>query len=95
MIQVHIFVSFIMVLNPRIDFIFQVPSKHNALLVFAPVVPDGYGICYNPMPDNINVCVSAWNSSPETDSKRMMESVRQAFMEGQEVLVRGSAKAKL
>jgi len=76
----------------------QVPSKHNVCLAFAPVVPDGYGVCYNPMPDNINFCCSAWNQSPETVSTDMAESIKGALLDSRDVIqhsTSGSSDAAL
>lgn len=72
----------------------QVPSKHDAVLCFGPAVPNGYGICYNPMPDRINMVVSAWNSSPETDARKMAGEIRKALMDGHNVLLQ-TQQAKL
>ena len=65
----------------------QVPSKHDSLLTFGPVVPDGYGICYNPMPHQINFCVSAWRSCAETDARTLMNSLVQALEDARSVLL--------
>ena len=37
-------------------------------MCYGPVVPDGYGVCYNPHPHNIVVCISAFKSNAETQS---------------------------
>ena len=73
---------------------FQVASKHDALLCFGPVVPDGYGVCYNPMADHINFAVSAWRSCPETDAATFAENLKQSLVDAQNVLLQ-TAGAKL
>jgi carnitine O-acetyltransferase len=65
----------------------QVPSNHDAVLCFGPVVPNGYGICYNPMPERLNFVVSAWNSSPETEVKKLANEIRRALMDGHNLLL--------
>lgn len=35
----------------------QVPAHSNSVLVFGPVVPDGYGVCYNPQENQVNIAV--------------------------------------
>jgi carnitine O-acetyltransferase len=59
-----------------------VPSKEESVLVFGPVVPDGYGLCYNPQESQIIFGVSAFNNNPETDSIKMGNSVRQFTLIG-------------
>ena len=72
----------------------QVPSKFDAVLNFAPVVPDGYGVCYNPMPHQFNYCVSAWNSSPETNSKKLGDSIEKSMLDAHDLLLK-TQKSKL
>ncbi len=73
----------------------QVPSKYDAILCFAPGVPDGYGCCYNPMPNQINYCVSAWNSSPETSAAKYGKAVEQALIDAHDLLLRSQNMSKL
>lgn len=75
-------------------FRFQVPSKEEAVLVFGPVVPNGYGLCYNPQESQIIFGVSAFNCSPETDSNKMANSVRQSLIDMKNLMA-GSVQAKL
>ncbi|XP_063424764.1 carnitine O-acetyltransferase-like [Mytilus trossulus] len=72
----------------------QVPSKEEAVLVFGPVVPNGYGLCYNPQESQIIFGVSAFNCSPETDSNKMANSVRQSLIDMKNLMA-GSVQAKL
>ncbi|XP_076091347.1 carnitine O-acetyltransferase-like [Mytilus galloprovincialis] len=72
----------------------QVPSKEEAVLVFGPVVPNGYGLCYNPQESQIIFGVSAFNCSPETDSNKMANSVRQSLTDMKNLMA-GSVQAKL
>eukprot|EP00794_Sanderia_malayensis_P015982 gene15982-17592_t len=57
----------------------QVPSPYDTVLCFGPTVPDGYGVCYNPMEKHFNFAVSAFNSNPETSSARFAESLKTSF----------------
>ena len=70
----------------------QVPSRHNSLLTFGPVVPDGYGICYNPMPQQINFAVSAWRSCADTNAQTLMDSLHKSLEDARDVLTKTSAK---
>ncbi|KAK2169375.1 hypothetical protein LSH36_10g01024 [Paralvinella palmiformis] len=47
----------------------QVPSSLDTLTCYGPVVPDGYGACYNLQPDFIVVCVSSFLSCGATKSE--------------------------
>lgn len=80
--------------TPIIHFWFQVPSKEEAVLVFGPVVPNGYGLCYNPQESQIIFGVSAFNCSPETDSNKMANSVKQSLIDMKNLMA-GSVQAKL
>ena len=70
----------------------QVPSRHNSLLTFGPVVPDGYGICYNPMPQQINFCVSAWRSCTDTNAQTLTAALHQSLEDARNVLLKTGAK---
>jgi len=65
----------------------QVASKNAMLLNFGPVVPDGYGICYNPQEDQIVASVSSYNNSPETNSEDFISVLRQSYLDMQKTLV--------
>jgi hypothetical protein len=46
----------------------QVPTTMDAFMCYGPVVPDGYGVCYNPHPHNILVCITSFKRHSETRS---------------------------
>ncbi|KAM4597171.1 carnitine O-acetyltransferase-like isoform 1-T1 [Fundulus diaphanus] len=64
----------------------QVPSKTDCVMCFGPVVPDGYGVCYNPMEDHINFAVSAFNSCRETDAAVLAGAVEEALLDMRRLL---------
>lgn len=64
----------------------QVPAKTDCVMFFGPVVPDGYGVCYNPMESHINFSVSAYNSCAETDAARMARSLEKALVDMRDLL---------
>ncbi|ELT93087.1 hypothetical protein CAPTEDRAFT_218819 [Capitella teleta] len=71
----------------------QVASSTKGVLGFAPVIPDGYGLCYNPMEDRFRISISTWRSSPMTDSIKFEQSLKRAFEDSKRVLIEsGSAK---
>lgn len=48
---------------------------------YGPVVPDGYGACYNPQPESILFCVSSFHSCPETSSAKFAKAVEESLAE--------------
>ncbi|XP_028395002.1 carnitine O-acetyltransferase-like [Dendronephthya gigantea] len=59
----------------------QIGSKYDIVACFGPVVPDGYGICYNPQSNCVRYTVTAFNSNAQTDSVKMGEAVQRSFDE--------------
>lgn len=65
-------------------------------MCYGPLVPDGYGCCYNPRKDSIVFGTSALNSSPETQSAIFKEALEQSLEDMHRVLVEeDGVKAKL
>lgn len=73
----------------------QVPAKADLMMLFGPVVPDGYGICYNPQADHINFSVSAFNTSPETNSDQFAANLVESLLEMNQLLATAPPAAKL
>ncbi|KRT83273.1 hypothetical protein AMK59_3062, partial [Oryctes borbonicus] len=44
----------------------QVATRCDGFMCYGPLVPDGYGCCYNPRPMDMNFAVSAFVENPET-----------------------------
>uniref|UniRef100_A0A4D5R9U8 Carnitine O-acetyltransferase n=1 Tax=Scolopendra viridis TaxID=118503 RepID=A0A4D5R9U8_SCOVI len=72
----------------------QVAAKCNALMCYGPLVPDGYGCCYNPRANDMNFGISACNSSPETQAVKFREALEKSLTDMHDVLMQ-SQKAKL
>lgn len=72
----------------------QVPAKTDCVMFFGPVVPDGYGVCYNPLETHINFSISAYNSCAETNAARMAHYLEKALLDMRELLQR-HPRAKL
>lgn len=72
----------------------QVPSKTDCVMCFGPVVPNGYGVCYNPMSDHINFAISAFKSCEETSAARLAEAVQGALLD-MRTLLEQTPKSKL
>lgn len=45
------------------------------------MVPDGYGVCYNPMDDHINFAVTAFNSCEETNATKLSKFLEDALLD--------------
>ncbi|CAL4073793.1 unnamed protein product, partial [Meganyctiphanes norvegica] len=74
----------------------QVPARCEAFMCYGPLVPDGYGCCYNPRANSIFIGTSACNSSPETDSATFRAALEQSFMDMHDaLLLDGGLKSKL
>ncbi|KAM7393348.1 hypothetical protein PAMA_008146 [Pampus argenteus] len=72
----------------------QVPSKTDCVMCFGPVVPNGYGVCYNPMNDHINFAVSSFNSCKETNTAHLAQAVEGALID-MRTLLEQTPRAKL
>lgn len=72
----------------------QVPSQTDCVMCFGPVVPNGYGVCYNPMNNHINFAVSAFNSCKETAAAQLAQAVVDALLD-MRTLLEQAPRAKL
>ena len=72
----------------------KVPAKSDCVMCFGPVVSDGYGVCYNPKDQHINLAVSSFSTCPETDTARMVQGVETALLD-MRTLLESTPKAKL
>lgn len=63
----------------------QVPSVYDIYLCFGAVVPDGYGVCYNPQSDQFILSVSSFRDCPETDSLLFGSKLVESLQEMREV----------
>ncbi|XP_069173979.1 choline O-acetyltransferase [Procambarus clarkii] len=59
----------------------QVPTLSDSWMGYGPVVPDGYGASYNPHPDYIVFCLSAFNSCEETSTLEFGRNLERALDE--------------
>lgn len=61
--------------------------NYDMFLCFGAVVPDGYGVCYNPREKQIIFSVSCFHSSPDTDSIRFLKNMSENLVEMRDMLV--------
>lgn len=59
----------------------QVGSKTDCVMCFGPMVPDGYGVCYNPMDEHINIAITAFNSCEDTNAAKFARAVEEALLD--------------
>uniref|UniRef100_F6Z7S5 Choline O-acetyltransferase n=1 Tax=Ornithorhynchus anatinus TaxID=9258 RepID=F6Z7S5_ORNAN len=59
----------------------QVPTTMDMFCCYGPVVPDGYGACYNPQPEHILFCISSFHDCKETSSGRFAKAVEESLVE--------------
>lgn len=57
----------------------------DTFMCYGPVVPDGYGVCYNPHPHDIIVCISAFKSFAETQSDYFAYTLEGSLLQMQEL----------
>ncbi|CAL8343159.1 unnamed protein product [Lota lota] len=64
----------------------QVGSRTDCVMCFGPAVPDGYGVCYNPMEEHVNLAVTAFNSCEETHAAKYSTAVEKALLDMRDLL---------
>lgn len=60
----------------------------DAFMCYGPVVPDGYGVCYNPHPYNIVVCIAAFQANTETQADYFAYTLEGSFLQMQELCLK-------
>lgn len=81
-------------ITQHFSFPHKVPSKTDCVMCFGPVVPNGYGVCYNPMNDHINFALSSFNTCKETNAGLLAQAVTDALLDMRRVLEQ-TPRAKL
>ncbi|XP_077350911.1 choline O-acetyltransferase [Festucalex cinctus] len=59
----------------------QVPTTVKMFCCYGPVVPNGYGVCYNPQSDHFVFCVSSFRESQHTCSLQFVQSLEQGLLD--------------
>uniref|UniRef100_A0A671XYW1 Choline O-acetyltransferase n=1 Tax=Sparus aurata TaxID=8175 RepID=A0A671XYW1_SPAAU len=59
----------------------QVPTTVEMFCCYGPVLPNGYGACYNPQSDHIIFCVSSFHESSETRSAVFVKCLVQGLLD--------------
>ncbi|XP_037659841.1 choline O-acetyltransferase [Choloepus didactylus] len=59
----------------------QVPTSMEMFCCYGPVVPNGYGACYNPQPASILFCISSFHGCQDTSSSKFAKAVEESLVE--------------
>uniref|UniRef100_A0A3P8V2L0 Choline O-acetyltransferase n=1 Tax=Cynoglossus semilaevis TaxID=244447 RepID=A0A3P8V2L0_CYNSE len=59
----------------------QVPTTVEMFCCYGPVVPNGYGACYNPQSDHIIFCVSSFRESTQSCSADLVKCLEQGLVD--------------
>ncbi|CAK8678602.1 unnamed protein product [Clavelina lepadiformis] len=57
----------------------QIPTNTDSFMCYGAVVPDGYGVSYNPHNDSIVFCVSSFKSCQSTNSKKFVTALGESL----------------
>ncbi|XP_037610209.1 choline O-acetyltransferase-like [Sebastes umbrosus] len=71
----------------------QVPTTVEMFCCYGPVVPNGYGACYNPQSDHIIFCVSSFWENTQTSSAVFVKALNEALLEIRDLCNTSSAAA--
>ena len=58
-------------------------------MLYGPVVPDGYGVCYNPQEGHMIISITSFTSCGETKSDTFAVNLEKSLLEMQEMLTTG------
>ena len=65
----------------------------DAFMCYGPVVPNGYGVCYNPHEDYMFIVISSFNTSDETRSDFFAFTLESSFMQMREMCLKTNESA--
>lgn len=77
------------------DILLQVPFETMLLSGFGPVVPDGYGVCYNPQEKRLLFAISSFKKCHETDTTKFATKLFEALHQIKNIIEIQSPTAKL
>ncbi|KAM9425834.1 choline O-acetyltransferase b [Pholidichthys leucotaenia] len=69
----------------------QVPTTLDMFCCYGPVVPNGYGVCYNPQSNHIIFCVSSFWKHTETSSAVFVKALNEGLLEIRDLCNRSGA----
>ncbi|XP_034041434.1 choline O-acetyltransferase isoform X2 [Thalassophryne amazonica] len=69
----------------------QVPTTVEMFCCYGPVVPNGYGVCYNPQSEHIIFSVSSFYKSPHTSSAEFVSALVQGLLDMRDLCNKNSS----
>nr|XP_056706042.1 choline O-acetyltransferase [Euleptes europaea] len=66
----------------------QVPTTMEMFCCYGPVIPNGYGACYNPQPEHILFCISSFKDCKETSSNKFAKAVGESLVDMRELCLK-------
>ncbi|KAF2897173.1 hypothetical protein ILUMI_09001 [Ignelater luminosus] len=72
----------------------QVATKCDGFMCYGPIEDDGYGCCYNPRDNDINIAVSAFASNKDTSAKQFRTALENSLVDMETLLIK-TQKAKM
>ncbi|MBN3276786.1 CLAT acetyltransferase, partial [Polyodon spathula] len=72
----------------------QVPTTVEMFCCYGPVVPNGYGACYNPQSDHIVFCISSFRDCKETCSTVFAKALEECLVEMRDLCSKYNMAAK-
>ncbi|MBN3272662.1 CLAT acetyltransferase, partial [Polyodon spathula] len=72
----------------------QVPTTVDMFCCYGPVVPNGYGACYNPQSDHIIFCISSFRDCKETCSTVFAKVLEECLVEMRDLCSKYNMAAK-
>ncbi|KAM8738134.1 choline O-acetyltransferase [Acanthopagrus schlegelii] len=73
----------------------QVPTTVEMFCCYGPVLPNGYGACYNPQSDHIIFCVSSFHESSETRSAEFVKCLAQGLLDMRDLCNKCNSSVKV
>ena len=73
----------------------QVSGTYDAFVCFGPLVNDGYGVCYNLMPNQILAGLGARKHDPETNVDGFRQVLGQSLQDMHDLCLFNAQKSKL
>ncbi|XP_068114936.1 choline O-acetyltransferase [Hyperolius riggenbachi] len=70
----------------------QVPTTMEMFCCYGPVVPNGYGACYNPQSEHILFCISSFKDCKETSSTLFAKALEESLTEMKDLCLKYNSK---
>nr|DBA15443.1 TPA: hypothetical protein GDO54_004653 [Pyxicephalus adspersus] len=70
----------------------QVPTTMEMFCCYGPVVPNGYGACYNPQPEHILFCISSFRDCKETSSTMFAKALEESLTDMGDICLKNNIK---